>query len=339
MAKVIKMEETTSISIEIQPYVQYKKALRRIFLILCLFPILALMASIPTMAYSIFSSFYHTNLSSSSDVYYIFSFALPQILYPLFTLIAAFIILKITGNKRSDTFVFKDVHFIDVLLSIAVVLGMGTVGAYISDFITNMITQIGIPVPDMSEFITTPETPFQFCLYLISIAVLPAFCEEMVFRGCICGILKRYNKTAAIVVSSIAFSLMHATIQQIPFAFLMGLFLGYLYIKFDSLLPGILLHFVNNFISCILNVAYEDLAEQTYSLITNIYDIATIILGIVALIFFIIRRRRENNQNNDCDAPSIKGWNLCKHTLASWALWLFVLIYLFETAANILLLS
>ncbi len=333
------MEEMTLETIELRPEIKMKKAMRAIFLILCTFPVLAILASLPTLAYSMFSSLFNTELSYSLDVYYIFSFALPQIIYPLLTLIAAFIMLSITGKSKREAFRIKDAPFLDIILALFAFLGMGTVGSYISDFITQIIINLGVPVPDMSEFIITPESPLQFCLFLVSVAILPAICEEFVFRGAVCGILKEWNKTAAIIISSLAFSLMHATIQQIPFAFVMGLFLGYLYIRFDSLLPGILLHFANNFISCIFTVLYEDIAEETYTLIYTIYDIATVVLGIAALVFFIIRRIKERKETTEKEKPTVTGSKLINATVLSWAMWLFIVIYLFETVANIVLLS
>ncbi len=321
----------------VTPEKMYKKTIRGIFLILCLFTVLSFVAVLPTAIYSILS--YTSTFPASEDLYYIFSFAIPQFLYPLITVIASVFMAVIAKRKIRNTVKIKNAPAVDVLLSIGIFLGIGTVGSYISEFITDFIIGLGIPVPDMEEFIPSPESPLQFCLYLVVVAVLPAICEEFVFRGVICGLIKEYNRTAAIILSAMAFSLVHATVQQIPFAFIMGLFLGYLYIKYDTLLIGIILHFINNFVSCIFTVMYERIPEETFTIIYTIYDITTVVLGIVCAVFFIIRIMKYRNQDKKDNISVLSGGKLWKATLASWAMWLFIAVYAFETAANIFLLS
>lgn len=316
---------------------KYKKTIRGIFLILCLFPILSLVAVSPTIVYSILS--HYPNFPASDDLYYIFSFAFPQFLYPIITVAASVFMAIIAKRKIKSTVRINNAPAADVFLSIGIFLGIGTVGSYISEFITDFIVGLGIPVPDMEEFIPSPGSPLQFCLYLIVVAVMPAICEEFVFRGVMCGLIKEYNKTAAIILSAMAFSLVHATVQQIPFAFIMGLFLGYLYIKYDTLLIGIILHFINNFISCIFTVMYERIPEETFTTIYTVYDITTVVLGIICAVFFIIRITKYRNNNAEKSVPVLSGGKLWGATLSSWAMWLFIAVYAAETAANIFLLS
>ncbi len=316
---------------------KYKKTIRGIFIILCLFPILSLVAVLPTVFYSILS--YSPNFPASDDLYYIFSFAIPQFLYPIITVLASVFMAVIAKRKIKDTVKINNAPAADVFLSIGIFLGIGTVGSYISELITDFIVGLGIPVPDMEEFIPSPGSPLQFCLYLIVVAVMPAICEEFVFRGVMCGLIKEYNKTAAIILSAMAFSLVHATVQQIPFAFIMGLFLGYLYVKYDTLLIGIILHFINNFISCIFTVMYERIPEETFTTIYTVYDITTVVLGIICAVFFIIRIIKYRNNNTEKSVPVLSGGKLWGATLSSWAMWLFIAVYAAETAANIFLLS
>jgi membrane protease YdiL (CAAX protease family) len=318
------------------PEKKYKKTLRGIFLILCLFPVLSVIVVLPTVIYSLFS--YGISASDiSGDIEFLLSFAIPQFLYPLLTAIASVFMAVIAGRRVKDTVKIANAPATDVLLSIGIFLGIGTAGSYLSQLITDLIVGLGVPVPDMSEFMPDPQTPMQFCLYLIVIAVMPAICEEFIFRGIICGLIKEYNKTAAIILSALAFSLVHATVQQIPFAFIMGLFLGYIYVKYDTLLIGIVLHFINNFISCIFTVLYGRIPEGTYETLYTVYDIATVVIGIVTLTVFIIRRIRERKENPNREIAAVSGGKLVAATLSSWAMWLFIVIYIFETVSTILM--
>ena len=322
-----------------QQYIPYKVNLKRassgIFLILCIFPVLAIIAVIPTYVYAIFSSVYSLPESLSEICSYLFTFAIPQILYPLITVFASFFMISFSCTTRKNIITLNDAPASDVLLSIGIFLGMGTVGTYISDFITRIIIALGVPIPDISEYLTSPKTPFEFCLYIIAIAVMPAICEEIIFRGIICGIFRNYNKTAAIIFSSIAFSFVHSTVQQIPFSFMMGLFLAYLYVKFDSLIPCILLHFINNFISCIFMLLYENISTEAYTAIVNVYDISTILIGIICTVFFIIKAK--NDKYKECiNVLPINVKEFSKTVVFSIPFILFTAIFLFQTVTGIL---
>ncbi|MGH7128420.1 MAG: CPBP family glutamic-type intramembrane protease, partial [Planctomycetaceae bacterium] len=82
---------------------------------------------------------------------------------------------------------------------------------------------------------------------LLTFAVVPAVCEELAFRGFILSGFNRSRRTwLAIVLSSLAFGIMHMFPQQVFNAALLGLVLGLLAVRSRSLLPGIAFHLVFN---------------------------------------------------------------------------------------------
>ena len=85
-------------------------------------------------------------------------------------------------------------------------------------------------------------------LGIISIVVMAPLVEELLFRGAIQGHLMRKWKMPylGIVVSSLIFGVVHGNPAQISFAFVVGMALGCMYYLTGSLIPGILMHFINN---------------------------------------------------------------------------------------------
>lgn len=102
------------------------------------------------------------------------------------------------------------------------------------------------------------EEPF---LAVIALAIAPAICEELVFRGIIAdGLKKRMGLWPALLISSFIFGAIHANWVQFVGATVMGLLLGWLYFKTNSLALPILVHFFNNLLATSLFLSgFEEL--------------------------------------------------------------------------------
>ena len=87
-----------------------------------------------------------------------------------------------------------------------------------------------------------PELFLQF----MALCVLPAITEELFFRGALQGLLCPCGSAAAIFGPALLFSLLHLDPVQGLTALVCGVFLGWLAERSGSILPGMLLHFVNN---------------------------------------------------------------------------------------------
>jgi sodium transport system permease protein len=88
---------------------------------------------------------------------------------------------------------------------------------------------------------------FSIFLQILVFALLPAICEEMVFRGFILsGLRKRLGDLGAILVSSILFAVAHLIVYKLAPTFVLGVILGMLATRSGSLFPGIVFHFTHN---------------------------------------------------------------------------------------------
>ncbi len=82
---------------------------------------------------------------------------------------------------------------------------------------------------------------------LLLMAVLPALCEEIAFRGFILSGLRQTGmRWRAIALSSLLFGLAHGVLQQSLIAGTFGLVLGYLAVSTNSLFPCIVFHASHN---------------------------------------------------------------------------------------------
>jgi membrane protease YdiL (CAAX protease family) len=94
-----------------------------------------------------------------------------------------------------------------------------------------------------------PRDALEALTSVAAIALAPALCEELVYRGTLLPALLRWGRGPAIVVSALAFGLMHfdgAVLYRAPFACAVGLGLGALRVRSGSLLAPAIAHAVLN---------------------------------------------------------------------------------------------
>ena len=90
-----------------------------------------------------------------------------------------------------------------------------------------------------------------FGISLITHALLPAFLEEALFRYLPMKLLLRRSVRVTVILSASFFALLHHSFLQIPYAFAAGLIFIAIDIIADSVLPSVILHFLNNVISIV----------------------------------------------------------------------------------------
>lgn len=110
----------------------------------------------------------------------------------------------------------------------------------------------------MPELPNTAEKAFDLVLkdrwgYFI-VGLLAPLSEELVFRGAILRELLKWKEIPwiGIFISAMLFSLVHMNPVQMPHAFLVGILLGWLYYRTDSIIPGVIWHWVNNTIAYVM---------------------------------------------------------------------------------------
>ena len=114
-------------------------------------------------------------------------------------------------------------------------------------------------------------------LALVSNALLPALLEEMLFRYLPLRMLAPYSKRAAVLLSAFFFALVHASLFYIPYAFAAGVIFMTVDIMAGSVIPSILIHFVNN-VASVLLILYPDSPVVTVVAVLAVISLALILL-------------------------------------------------------------
>ncbi len=143
-----------------------------------------------------------------------------------------------------------------------------------------------IPMPEYIEKLFAMLTQRDIWTFL-TVGITGPILEEVLFRGIILdGFLGRYKPGKAIFWSAFLFGLFHLNPWQFIPAFLIGLLLGYIYLKTRSLIPAIAIHMINNSFSYLMVYIFgEDV--QSYRDIFTGSGPYLIFLGMALLIFLL----------------------------------------------------
>lgn len=149
-----------------------------------------------------------------------------------------------------------------------------------------VMNQFDRSVMDILESVSGQSDTFSMFLYA---SILAPVSEELIFRGYILQTLRPYGKKFAIVLSAFLFGIFHGNLLQTPYAFLMGLVLGYVTVEYH-IGWAVALHVFNNLVLAdLLTRLTGGLSEQASE------AVSLVLLGgaaIAAGVVLIVKRNR-----------------------------------------------
>lgn len=159
---------------------------------------------------------------------------------------------------------------------------IGLSAIFLIDFVMSHLTFL----PDWMK--TTFDVLQSGWLGIVCIAVLGPVLEEMLFRGAITKVLLRtYSPAKAIAFSALIFGVFHINPTQVVGATLSGFLFAWLYYKTGSIVPGILIHILNNALSVFFSLHYPEPEYLSDLLGEPVYPMC---LAVAALLFAVACR-------------------------------------------------
>ncbi|MDD3876760.1 MAG: CPBP family intramembrane metalloprotease [Bacteroidales bacterium] len=143
------------------------------------------------------------------------------------------------------------------------------------------------------------ESIMGLLLNLFVLALVPSIGEELLFRGVFQRVLQEGMKNLymPIIISAFVFSFIHLQFYTFLPRFFLGLILAFIYWKTNNLWYPIIIHFVNNSITVLLQYADSrgvidmGILEDTY--FNSLYIVSISVLVVVTLLILINSRTKK----------------------------------------------
>lgn len=162
-------------------------------------------------------------------------------------------------------------------------------------FVTMLCNVLTAVLNNFAVFVFNYQIPEQpllpsgaaLVLCFINKCVLPAFLEELLFRGMIQQAFSVHGKKFALITASLIFCTVHFTTPAaLPALFIMSLFLGLAAYASQSYTLPVLLHFVNN-AAAFLQLYIQQRVDATSALAFGIITYSVFIAwGILSIVWF-----------------------------------------------------
>jgi membrane protease YdiL (CAAX protease family) len=146
-----------------------------------------------------------------------------------------------------------------------------------------------IPMPDFMIEIFMQMAGRNGTISFLTIVIAAPVFEELIFRGIMLnGLLKRYNPTKAILISSLLFGLIHLNPWQFISAFIIGVFAGWIYYKTQKLSFAIIIHMINNGLAFFTMTMSDTTVHPDAPLIESYGGLSTFLLITLGSILIVI---------------------------------------------------
>lgn len=232
-----------------------------------------------------------------------FMFCIPLFLYKM--------LRKKTTKEVFKEFNCKKINFKAVLITLLIGFIVYFLNLAIASFFNIFIYGTGYD-PSFGMSSASETYPLiNFIKDIIITAILPGICEEFCHRGLLLNGYKQLDMKKAILLVGFLFGLMHLNIEQFFYASIIGMFLTFLVYVTGSIIPSMIVHFMNNFMGLYLTFASyhnlpfgnfsENLGEALASgsevvVFLAIIFVVILFLGLLAYLIFLLMKQTRVKQ-------------------------------------------
>lgn len=203
-----------------------------------------------------------------------------------------------------------------VYLALAAAAGISTLFAFspIATIVNAGFSALGFD----SSVAPSATNAGELIAYIFISAVLPAFCEEFLFRGHVARGFSGKGYLFGVLASSALFAVMHGSPIQLVYQFFMGAVCSLLFIFTRSLWTSVIAHFISNL--CVLFTDYGmtsagiDYVNLTGASVGIMLAVSVAGAGILIGLMYLIYRLAIKERGIEVEVRSVKGaapkaWN------------------------------
>lgn len=191
------------------------------------------------------------------------------------------IFIYLMRKIESKTLEKENINFKKFIIYIAISLTLMWIGNIAGLLITSLLS--AATHSDISNPVVELINSSNIILNLLLISIIGPVFEELLFRKILIDRTIKYGAKVSIILSALLFAFFHGNINQFFYAFLIGGFFAYVYIKTGKIKYSIALHIILNLMGSVVSLFVGEAGQAIAQNSFNMFD-----LGIVLIYFIVI---------------------------------------------------
>ncbi len=161
----------------------------------------------------------------------------------------------------------------EVLMLFVIAEAFMIIGSMISNALAGIIGGLFNFTPSNSVETIVNDVPVW--LIFIVMVILAPIAEEIIFRKLLIDRIGHFGDGWAIVISALAFALIHTNIYQFIYALMVGLVFGYIYTRTRDVRYTIVMHALLNFLGSVVALFVQRSTDRLFTFLESGTEIAT----------------------------------------------------------------
>jgi len=197
--------------------------------------------------------------------------------------LSAAVLIPMWHKMKKNLPVFENVKLSALVVTLTVVFW-----TFLNFVMTSLFSFVDVLLFFPSyEVVAETLTSGSFIVRILSIGIVAAVVEEVLYRGIILNRLLQWTpKWVAILISSALFGLLHLNLLQGLYAFALGIIHAIMYLRYRNLWIPIIGHVVFNMVSVIMSEILERAGAEYNAWLFLILGVLLSILSVVLMVKF-----------------------------------------------------
>jgi len=239
--------------------------------------------------------------------------------------------LNFKGYSLRKVLRLNSIRFKEVIYILFIIIFSYPMAVFLNLIFINIIHIFSDTIPNSAPM---PSDLNSFIKSFFVIAITPGICEEIMFRGTILNSYEVKGKFKAILISSLLFGLFHFNIFNFAGPTFLGIILGVLVLRTDSILASIVGHTFNNTIALSIGYLITNFVDDTQMMDVdipvyqeNIQIVIFILMGVFAIVSFLLAIKLINHMPRIAEYNEVSYFERRGNVLRYFPI--FVAIFLF----------
>lgn len=247
--------------------------------------------------------------------------------YAVYMLLPALFVMAVLRRSVSAKELFALPYYGTTRYGMAMLIGTAFLAKLVASACSWLLKTGGLVQSDPAFQIPSGGLPATI-VYLLSVTLLAAFCEEFLFRGVILQALTPFGDFVALSVSTLLFVLVQTNLENAVYALIMGLVFGYFTLKTGSIVVPMAANFCVKALSVFLWMMRQNLEDSLGTLVVLGAVFVLVALSIFAFCRFV-HAERDAFQLDNRDTHLTNRTKI-KCLLTNACFWLLVILAFLE---------